>query len=293
MGVAVVTDSTSCLTPQRVAQEGLTVVPLHVLVAGKGHLSDREITPGEVAEILARGKERVTTSRISPGEFVQAYREVAERTGCGAIVSVHLSGSVSGTVEAAELARDELAGQVRVEVIDSRVLGLALGYAACSGARAAAGGAGVQEVVDAVRARARATRTLFYVDTLEHLRRGGRIGRAQALLGSALAIKPLLTIRDGEVAPQERVRTRAKALRRLLDLAVEAAEQGVGDVEIAVHELGAREGAEALAAELEQRTGVTPEIVALDPVVGVHTGPGALAVVVGPGADPAPTSAIT
>lgn len=290
MGVSVVTDSTSCLSAPRAEQAGLTVVPLHVVVEGKGSVSDREITPGEVAEILAAGRERVTTSRISPGEFVAAWREVAERTGCEAIVSTHLSGAVSGTVEAAELARDELAGELAVEVVDSRVLGMALGYAACSGGLVAAAGGGVDQVAAAVRARAEATRTLFYVDTFEHLRRGGRIGRAQALLGSALAIKPLLTIREGVVAPQERVRTRAKALRRLVDLAVEAVDQTTaaadqdrtGTVEIAVHELGAREAAEALAGELAERAGVDPEVVELDPVVGVHTGPGTLAVVVAP-----------
>lgn len=285
MGVAVVTDSTSCLDAERVSQAGLTVVPLHVLVGGRGRAAGREIRPDEVAEILSKGKERVTTSGVAPGEFAAAYREVAERTGCSDIVSVHLSGGVSATVEAAELARNELAGEVAVHVVDSRVLGMALGYAACSGAQAAARGASVTEVVSSVRARAEAGRTWFYVDTLEHLRRGGRIGRARALVGSALAIKPLLTIRDGEVAPQERVRTRTKALARLVEHAVQAVETARGDglaVELTVHELAAREAGEELAETLSGRTGVSPVVVELDPVVGVHTGPGTLGVVVSP-----------
>lgn len=302
MGVCVVTDSTSCLTPERAAQEGVTVVPLHVLVSGKDHKADREISPDEVAEILGKGKERVTTSMVSPGEFVEAFREAAARTGSEAVVSVHLSSKVSGTVGSARQAAEALAGELRVEVVDSQVLAMALGYAACAGARAARAGADVEEVVEAVLARAEATRTWFYVDTLEHLRRGGRIGRAQALLGSALAIKPLLTIRDGEVATQEKVRTRAKALSRLVehvvgaveeartDVAAEAGDEAgdkagaeAGDgVEVAVHELDAREAAEELAATLAERTGVTPEIVQLDPVVGTHTGPGTLGVVVAP-----------
>lgn len=282
MNVAVVTDSTAALSADRVATLGVTVVPLHVLVAGRGRLGEREITPGEVAAILARGRERVTTSRVSPGEFVVAYREVAERTGCDVIVSAHLSSQVSGTVEAAELAREELVGQVEVEVVDSCVLGMALGYAVCAGAELAAGGAGADEVAAEIRRRAAASRTLFYVDTLEHLRRGGRIGRAAALLGSALMIKPLLTIREGQVHPQERVRTRAKALARLVDLSVEAVEQAGGEVDLAVHELAAEEPARELAATLEERTGVRPEVVELDPVVGVHCGPGTLGVVVAP-----------
>lgn len=285
MSVAVVTDSTSSLDAERAAEAGLSVVPLHVLVGGRGRLAGREIQPHEVAEILRKGKERVTTSGVAPGEFATVYRELAERTGCSDIVSVHLSGGVSATVEAAELARGEVAQKVGVHVVDSRVLGMALGYAARSGAAAAARGASAEEVVAAVRARAEAGRTWFYVDTLEHLRRGGRIGRAQALVGSALAIKPLLTIRDGEVAPQERVRTRAKALARLVEHAVGAVEQAREDgleVELAVHELAAREAGEELGEQLARRTGVDPLVVELDPVVGVHTGPGTLGVVVSP-----------
>lgn len=285
MTVAVVTDSTSCLTAERAGRAGLTVVPLHVLVGGRGRLAGREIQTEEVADILRRGKERVTTSGVAPGEFVAAYRDVAERSGCAQIVSVHLSAGVSATAEAAQLAREELSGELPVHVVDSRVLGMALGYAACSGAEAAAAGSGVEEVVAAVRGRAEAGRTWFYVDTLEHLRRGGRIGRAQALVGSALAIKPLLTLRDGEVAPEERVRTRAKALARLVEHAVKAVGEAQAQgrqVELAVHELGAREAGEGLAEELRGRTGVTPEVVQLDPVVGVHTGPGTLGVVVAP-----------
>ncbi|MFB9731851.1 DegV family protein [Ornithinimicrobium kibberense] len=286
MRVAVVTDTTACLGADRAEAAGVTVVPLHVHVGGGRSVPAREITPEEVVEILAAGKERAATSRPSPGELVETYRRVVAETGCEAIVSVHLSAGVSGTVEAAELARDELAGQVPVEVVDSRVIGLAMGYAVLAGARAAAGGADPGEVAEVVRARAAASRTWFYVDTLEHLRRGGRIGRAAALVGAALAIKPLLTLRDGEVHPAAKVRTRAKALARLVDLAVEAVETARSEgrpVELAVHQLAAEEGAAALAEELRGRTGLTPEIAVLDPVVGVHTGPGTLGVVVAPG----------
>ena len=178
MRVAVVTDTTACLGADRAEAAGVTVVPLHVHVGGGRSVPAREITPEEVVEILAAGKERAATSRPSPGELAETYRRVVAETDCEAIVSVHLSAGVSGTVEAAELARDELAGQVPVEVVDSRVIGLAMGYAVLAGARAAAGGAEAREVADVVRARTAGSRTWFYVDTLEHLRRGGRIGRA-------------------------------------------------------------------------------------------------------------------
>ncbi|MGC5583340.1 DegV family protein [Ornithinimicrobium sp. W1665] len=286
MRVAVVTDTTACLGPDRAEEAGVSVVPLHVHVGGTRSVPAREITPGEVVDILADGKQRASTSRPSPGELAEVYRRVAAETGCSTIVSVHLSAGVSGTVEAAELARDELAGEVTVEVVDSRVIGLAMGYAVLAGARAAAAGGDAQEVADVVRARSAASRTWFYVDTLDHLRRGGRIGRAAALVGTALAIKPLLTLRDGEVHPAAKVRTRAKALARLVELAVEAVEGARAEgrtVELAVHQLAAAEAAAELAGELAERTGLTAEIAELDPVVGVHTGPGTLGVVVAPG----------
>jgi DegV family protein with EDD domain len=201
------------------------------------------------------------------------------------VVSVHLSGAMSGTVEAAELARDELAGELEVVVVDSRVLGMAMGYAVCAGAEAAAGGASAAEVAEVVRRRAAASRTWFCVDTLEHLRRGGRIGRAQALLGSALAIKPLLTLRDGEVHPLEKVRTRAKAHARLVERAVEAVEQARAEgheVRVAVLQLAAEEAAGGLARAVQERTGVAPELTELDPVVSVHAGPGTVGIVVAP-----------
>lgn len=284
-GVPLVTDSTSCLSEAAARALGVTVVPLHVTVHGRGTYEAREITPGEVADILADSKARMSTSRPSPGEFIETYRRVAAATGTQRLVSVHLSGAVSGTVEAAELARDQLSGEIEVEVVDSRVLGMALGYAVAAGARRASTGGAPEEVAALVRRHAAASRTWFYVDTLEHLRRGGRIGRAAALVGSALAIKPLLTLREGEVHPEEKVRTRAKALARLVDRVAEAVEQARGDgleVRLAVHQLAAAEAAEQLAATVRERTGIDAEISELDPVVGVHTGPGTLGVVVAP-----------
>ncbi|RIK17490.1 MAG: fatty acid-binding protein DegV [Acidobacteria bacterium] len=285
MTVQLVTDTTACLPADLVERAGVTVVPLHVTVSGRGTVKARETSPGEVAELLARGKERVSTSRPSPGEFVQAYRALAARTGCDQIVSVHLSSEVSGTVEAAESAREELRGELDVEVVDSRVLGMAMGYAVCAGAEAASRGSSAASVADLVRRHAAASRTWFYVDTLEHLRRGGRIGRAAALLGSALAIKPLLTLRDGEVHPSDRVRTRTKALARLVDHVVGAVDEARADgleVRVAVHQLAAEEAARELAATLQERTGVEPDLTELDPVVSVHTGPGTLGVTVAP-----------
>lgn len=284
MSVAVLTDSTACLDPERAAELGVHVVPLHVVVGRRSYAEGVDITSAEVADLLRRGKEKVSTSRPAPGELVERYRRIREDTGCEVIVSLHLSGQVSGTVEAARLAAAAVRDEVRVEVVDTRVLGMALGYAACSAAGVAATGASPEEVVAAARERASATSTLFYLDSLEHLRRGGRVGTAAALLGSALAIKPLLTLRDGQVEMLERVRTRTRALARLEERCTElVGESGGGEVDVAVHHLGWPERAEALRDRLVKALPeANVDLVELGAVVAVHTGPGTLAVVVAP-----------
>ncbi|MCE0485301.1 DegV family protein [Ornithinimicrobium sediminis] len=286
MSTVVVTDSTACLPASMAQEHGVEVVPLHVVVGGRTFAEGVDITPGEVAELLRRGKETVSTSRPSPGELVQHYREIAARRGADHLVSVHLSSRISGTLEAAELAAATMAGELRVTVVDSRTLGMAMGYAVRSGADAAAAGSTVQEVVDVVRRRAAQACAWFYVDTLEYLRRGGRVGAAQALVGGALSIKPLLQVSDGQVQPWEKVRTRGKALARLEAQAVQTArelrEQG-RDVSVAVHHLGfaerAAEVTDRLAAALAD---CEVQLVELDAVLSVHTGPGTVAVVVSP-----------
>ena len=179
-------------------------------------------------------------------------------------------------------------------VIDSRGLGMAMGFAVLAGARLAAGGASAGEVADAVRATCAGASVMFYVDTLEYLRRGGRIGKAGAMLGSALAIKPILGLRDGQIVPLERVRTSSRAIARLEELAVEAAEAigaggaGAGGagagVDVAVHHLDSAERAERLAERLRARLGSGTEVVVVElgAVVGAHVGPGTLAVAVVP-----------
>ena len=174
-----------------------------------------------------------------------------------------------------------------VTIVDSRALGMAMGFAVLAGARLAAGGASAEEVADAVRATCASSTVVFYVDTLEYLRRGGRIGKAGALLGSALSIKPILGLRDGHIVPLERVRTSTRAIARIEDLAVEAATalpaHAVG-VDVAVHHLDSPERAERLAERLAARLGdeATVRVVELGAVVGAHVGPGTLAVAVVP-----------
>jgi DegV family protein with EDD domain len=222
----------------------------------------------------------VSTSRPTPGDFVAAYRRALE-SGADQIVSVHLSGELSSTCEAARLAASQV-GEHIVTVVDSRAAAMGTGFAVLAAARTAATGADGRLVAASARETAAATRTFFVVDTLEHLRRGGRIGAAAAVLGSALAVKPILHMHDGQVVPLEKVRTVTRALHRLIQRTVETA--GEQPVSIAVHHLAAQDRAEQLAAGLRERLPALRElhVSELGAAIGAHVGPGAVGVVVAP-----------
>lgn len=286
MPTAVLTDSTACLPPELAEEAGVALIPLHVQVGRRSLAEGVDISTAEVVELLRAGKEKVGTSRPAPGEFVERFREVAHATGADSIVAVLISSAISGTVEAAQLAAQAVRSEVAVEVVDSQILGMGMGYAAAAAADAAYAGGSPEQVASVARARCGATSTYFYVDTLEHLRRGGRVGTAQAILGSALAIKPLLMLSDGEVQLAERVRTRAKALARLEEKCLEAIAAAPEDVvvDVAVHHLGWLEQAEAMRDRLRETVPQAGrlDLVELGAVAGVHTGPGTLAVTVAP-----------
>jgi DegV family protein with EDD domain len=280
VSVAVVTDSTAYLPADVVEKLGVEVVPLYVVLAGRSGREGREIGPREVAQALAVRGQHVSTSRPSPGDFVAAYRRCLE-AGAERLVSVHLSRELSSTWDAARVAAQQV-GEHIVTVIDSRSTGMGTGFPVLAAARAAAAGADADAVAAVARSLAEATRTLFVVDTLEHLRRGGRIGAAAAVLGSALAVKPVLQVVGGRVVPLEKVRTSARAINRLVQLAVETA--GEHDVWVAVHHLAAAERAERLADELRHRLPNMRELYVseIGAAIGAHVGPGAVGVVIAP-----------
>ena len=278
MPVAVVTDSTAYLPAELSGSYDLTVVPLTVVINGAEGLEGVEIQPAEVARALSARRSAVSTSRPAPSQFVAAYRRLLA-AGADGIVSVHLSAKLSGTFEAAGLAAAELGGRVRV--VDSETTGMGLGFAALAAAKAASEGQTLDAVRDAAADHASRVSTLFYVDTLEFLRRGGRIGAASALLGTALSVKPILHVVDGAIVVRDKVRTAGRALAKLVDLAVEAA--GPGDVDIAVHHLEAPERAQSLADAVSMRLGDRLQdcyITEIGAVVAAHVGPGLAGVVV-------------
>jgi DegV family protein with EDD domain len=282
MPVVVVTDSTASLPPEVAAEHGIVVVPLQVVIgADVFDEGSQGATPELVAAALKEFRP-VSTSRPTPAALVAVYEEQAAQ-GATEIVSVHLSSDMSGTFESAQLAARE-AG-VPVVTVDSRQVGVATGYAALSAAAVAAAGGSAEDAAAAARARAEGSSSFFYVDTLEYLRRGGRIGAAAALFGGALAVKPLLQIADGKVASLERVRTSSRALARLEELAVEAA--GEERVEVCVAHLASPDRAAHLTEHLTERLadhldGREVWCAELGAVLGAHVGPGMLAVCVAP-----------
>ncbi|HKE66382.1 MAG TPA: DegV family protein [Micromonosporaceae bacterium] len=276
--VAVVTDSTAYLPADVAAAHHLTVIPLTVVLGGREGLEGVDITPTDVAQALVTRRGTVSTSRPSPADFEAVYRRLRD-AGATGIASVHLSSKLSGTHEAAVLAAQSCGGAI--DVIDGQSAGMGIGFAALNAARAAADGADLDDVGAAARAAVGRTSVLFYVDTLEHLRRGGRIGAASALLGTALSVKPILHVSDGTIVVRDKVRTASRALARMVDLAVETA--GDSDVDLAVHHLDAPERAQQIEAAMVARLGekvhdtYTSEIGA---VVAAHVGPGLVSIVV-------------
>ncbi|WP_030547304.1 DegV family protein [Streptomyces albus] len=276
--VAIVTDSTAYLPPQAMERHAIRAVPLTVVLGDRALEEGTEVSARSVAQAL-RHRTPVTTSRPSPEMFAATYREVAA-AGASGIVSLHLSAEMSGTYDAAVLAARE--APVPVRVVDTGMVAMALGFCALTAAETAEAGGTLDEAVAAAEKRAEGTTAYFYVDTLDYLRRGGRIGAAQALLGSALAVKPLLRLGGGRIEPLEKVRTASKAIARLEEIVVERA--AAGPVDIAVHHLAAGDRAEALADRLRRRVPGLAELLVSEvgAVIGAHTGPGLLGVVVSP-----------
>lgn len=278
MPVAVVIDSTAYLPADLSAGHELTVVPLSVAINGVEGAEGREVSPADAARALGAKRVAVATSRPAPEQFAQAYRRLLDRGATG-VVSLHLSARLSGTVESAALAAADFGD--RVAVVDTRSAGMGLGFPALAAAAAAAGGAELSGVRQAALDAIERTSTFFYVDTLEFLRRGGRITAASALLGTALSVKPIMHIVDGAVVLRDKVRTASRGMARLVDLAVEAA--GESDVDIAVHHLAAAARADGLSAALADRLGDRLHdryLTEIGAVVAAHVGPGLVCAVV-------------
>ena len=313
------------MPPREAERWGVVVVPLQVVVGGERRLEGRDLPPAELTAALTRGV-RVTTSQPAPAAFAEAYARAAA-SGAREIVSVHLSGELSGTVRAAQLAA--LAAPVPVHVVDSCSVVMGLGFAVLSAARLARGGRPVDDdgvgqrhhaggveragspglirslvsrvrhgepaatvprepaadgaaVAERARSVAASASAWFLVDSLDHLRRGGRLSATAAALGTVLGLRPILALRGGRIEVAEKVRTR-RAARDRLGAIVVADVRRRGPARVAVHHLGQPEVADGVARQLEAWLGeLVPhvEVSEVSAVIGAHVGPGLLAIVV-------------
>lgn len=277
MTVAIVTDSTADLPPALAASRSITVVPLTLNFDGKTLLDGVDIRPDEFYRQLPGVTTHPTTSQPSPGRFAEVYSHLlADHE---SVISIHISEKLSGTYGSARQGAD-MTDPARVHVVDSQLVSMSLGLITLTASAMSSKGADMEAIESKVLNMRAHVQTYFSVATLEFLRRGGRIGRAGALLGSVLQVKPVLCIRDGQVTPLERVRTFERALNRIVEL-TRAVDRGHGVCVIVGH-ADAEADAERIGRELEP-VAETLMIQPLGPVVGAHAGPG----VVGVGCYPA------
>ena len=278
MSVAVVTDSTCDLPADLAEALGIRVVPLSVSFGAREAFSRVSVTDEQFYAELAASDELPTTSQPVAAWFEEAWAD-ARDAGCEAAVSIHLSAELSGTLQRARTLAPQ--APLPVEVIDSRQVSGGLALQVLAAVRAAAGGASVEEVVAATDAVRRSTVSLLVVDTLTYLRKGGRLSASQAVLGTALRMRPLLGVQGGRIELLDRERTWSRAIRRLVTRAARAATDGPQHVVVA-HALDPERAAEVLAAVSEEVDVAEHLEVVIGPVVGTHTGPGAVGVALAP-----------
>ncbi|RRQ25770.1 DegV family protein [Rhodococcus sp. Eu-32] len=277
MSVVVVTDSSACIDDAVARREGMAVAPLHVFVGGADLREGIDPIPDDFA---ADGP--VTTAGASPDELRRIYGDALDRSGGDGVVAVHISRGLSSTWEAARRAAAELGDGIRV--VDSGAAGMGVGYAALAASSTAAAGGNLDAVYDAAVSVSARVRSFIVVDKLDHLRRGGRIGAAAALLGTALAMKPVLHLSEGRLVLAEKARTSTKALGKLVNaVASVAGEHGVA---LTVHHMQCPERAETLASQLAERVSQVDrvDVTPFGAVLGAHVGPGAVGVAVCPDA---------
>jgi DegV family protein with EDD domain len=272
--VAIVTDSTSDLTPGQQERHGITVVPLNVHFGQDTFQDGVDIGPDEFIARMASADRLPTTSQPSVGTFEDTFLQLAASH--DEVCCVLLSSRLSGTVQSATLAAQAVAGQVRVEVVDSTNVAAALGMMAIRAAALADDGHDAEFIAKTLVSEVGRYHTVFFVETLEHLRRGGRIGKAAQLLGDVMRLRPLLRIEGGQVVPWERTRTRTRAIDALVTFA-----RDMSRIELAAVIYNTTlVDAEELARQISDITAGPVETIKFGPVISTHVGPGVLGVVV-------------
>ncbi|MBA7483400.1 Protein DegV [subsurface metagenome] len=273
MTIKIVTDSSADLPAQLVQELGITIVPLYVRFGEKVYRDRIDISEDEFYQRLLHDPVHPSTIQPTPQDFANAYQKLSPEA--DGIVSIHISAKLSGTCNSALQGKEMIDKGCPIEVVDSQLTSMGLGLIGIAAATVAKAGGDLPAVMEEVKQAIPNTHLLFLLDTLEYLLRGGRIGKAKALLGSILNVKPVLTFKDGEVVPAGQVRSRAKGLDRLLDFAKSAS--NIQDLAVVYNTTP--DEAQALVERMG--TIFAQEQIKLSrvgPMLGVHAGPGALAV---------------
>ena len=274
--IAIVTDSSTYIPPEETAGLDIHVIPLWLIWDDEHFRDGVDIQPVDFYQRLRGTKTMPSSSQPSAGEFIELFKKLAEDY--DTIVAALVSSRISGTVASALAAQKELP-DLNIEVVDSMSVSMGLGFCVLAAAKAAAEGKDVAEVLRACQQLSEKVHFLFAVDTLEFLRRGGRIGGAKALLGTALSIKPLLHFHDGQIEPLMQVRTKKKALATMLDIAEERL-AGKPMAEAAILDVDTEQEGDRVAEMVRQRFSVSRVIrTTVSPVVGTHAGPGTVGLV--------------
>lgn len=275
--VHIVTDSDANLPLDLIKQFDITVVPIQIHIDGQTYMEDQDINSDQFIEMLPRCRELPTTSQPSPGQFIEAFAPWVERG--ETILSVHVSGELSGTIRSAQAAA-ETWPDAPIHFLDTRSISVGEGMIALRAARMAAAGHDVADIITALQPMIEHNHLFFLVDTLEYLHKGGRIGGAARFIGTLLDMKPILTVQNGKIEALERQRTRKKALAHLEELVVEHAGNGQA-VYLGVTEIAARQEAQTLAEHLRARLNPVEFLMCqVGPGLSTHSGPGSLGVCV-------------
>lgn len=277
MAIKIVTDSTSYISDEYIKKYDINIVSLNVIING---VSSREVDiENEVFyEEIKNSKEIPKSSQPIPEEMLNTFREIVEDG--DSIVGIFLSSKMSGTYSNANMIKDMILEDypdAEIHILDSKTNCMQMGFAVIEAARTASEGKSINEVINAANHVINNSRFLFTPETLEYLKKGGRIGGAAALFGNVLQIKPILTVVNGETSVFKKVRTRKKAIEEIVKTVLEEIEsKGLGD--IVVHHINCQEDGLKLAKALENKLGKKVEIQSIGPVIGVHVGPGSIGI---------------
>ena len=273
MAVKIVTDSSADLPTQLVDELGITIVPLYVRFGEKVYRDQLDISADEFYQRLQHDPVHPSTTQPSPQDFANVYQKLLPEA--NGIVSIHLSAKLSGTCNSALQAKETIGEGCPVEVIDSQTLTMGLGMISIAAAKVANAGGDIQQVVEEVKQMIPRIHLLFTLDTLKYLALGGRIGKAKALLGAVLNVKPILAIKEGEVVPAGQVRSRSKGIGRLFDFV-----QSTSNVQdLAIIYNTTPDEAQTLIERIAPIFAKEKIVIArLGPLLGVHAGPGALVI---------------